>query len=212
MTCSPASAGRGRPEEIRVKVSVTGESGRLCCRASILKAAVVVATGGLHARCTSLHLAMRARRFSPAHHSDPRFLPRVTALMTTCSSSAEFTCAGASVDCWRAMGMEICTVPLLRLRGAGRQVAGSRKRGKGGASTDDRQQGPAGKVLGAGGDVAGSGPQSFQRLLDEQRGRGDGLADRGAGFDGARGFRGKRARDAAAANAPQEGGHSNEVS
>ena len=108
--------------------------------------------------------------------------------------------------------MEIRTVPLLRLRGSGRQVGGSRKGGKGGASTEDRQRGPAGKVSGAGGDVAGSGPQRFQRLLDEQRGRGDGLADRAVGFDGARGFRGKRARDAAAANAPQEGGHSNEVS
>ena len=212
MTCSPASAGRGRPEEIRVKVSVTGESGRLCCRASMLQAAVVVATGGLHACCTSLQRAMRARRFSPAHHSDPRLLPRVTALVTTCSSSAQLKCAGARVDGWRAMVMQIRTVPLLRLRGAGRQVGGSRKGGKGGASTEDRQRGPAGKVSGAGGDVAGSGPQRFQRLLDEQRGRGDGLADRAVGFDGARGFRGKRARDAAADNAPQEGVHSNEVS
>lgn len=212
MPTGKASVDRGRPADARMKVAVPVVNGWLCCRAYMLQAAAVVATGGLHARGTSMHRAMRARQFSPAHHSDPRLLPRVTALVTTCSSSAELTCAGASVDGWRARGMEIRTVPLLRLRGAGRQDGGSRKGGKGGASTKDKQRGPKGKVLGAGGDVAESGPQSFQRLLDEQRGRGDGLADRGAGFDGARGFRGKRARDTAAANAPQEGGHSNEVS
>ena len=67
----------------------------------------------------------------------------VCRLVATCCCSAEIQCASADFDGCRGRGrMTIRTVPLLRLRGAGRQV--SRKGGKGGEGTDDGQRGRAG--------------------------------------------------------------------
>ena len=140
--------------------------------------------------------------------------PRATALVAACGSSAALPCAGEGMGGCRARAsVPLSALPLLRLRGAGRQAGRGSKGGAGGRGIGGVERDRAKRGAGAGGrgSAPASQPPSFQRLLDEQRGRGDGLAGGADAFDGARGFRGKRARDAMAANEPPEGGHSDEV-
>ena len=153
-----------------------------------------------------------ARR--PPRPFPPPRPPRATALVAACGSSAALPCAGEGMGGCRARpSVPLSALPLLRLRGAGRQAGRGSKGGAGGRGIGGVERDRAKRGAGAGGrgSAPASQPPSFQRLLDEQRGRGDGPAGSADAFDGARGFRGKRARDAMAANEPQEGGHSDEV-